>query len=191
MKRLALPVLLVFGFAGNAAAQGPEDVFTLLNNVDGAVNNLVPNAQGTATTLLNGSATGSGEGLNATLGCLATDLAVGTPGEPLAAALSDGGDQLVAAAQPLTSALDGPAGQLAAAGAPLADPAKAAINSVEVDVSLQFNQPALPGGGAGLPGLPSLPGTGGLPVGDLPLPLDQLDPSTLTALLGGASLPGL
>lgn len=55
------------------------------------------------------------------------------------------------------------------------------------------------GGDAGLPFdvglltglLAGSGGAGGLPVGDLPLPLDALDPSTLTALLDGGTLPGL
>lgn len=59
------------------------------------------------------------------------------------------------------------------------------------------------GGGAGGLPLGSLPlsavldllaagnAGGGLALGELPLPLDALDPSTLTALLGGAQLPGL
>ncbi|MES1943153.1 hypothetical protein PC39_03482 [Salinisphaera sp. PC39] len=189
MIRNTLTALLLVGFAGVVSAQGPQDVVTALNNVDGAVNNLVGNLQGTSVSLLSGDATGTANGLNDSLTGLATDLSANTPASPLGDIAVQVGDQLVAASAPLTTALDGPAGQLAALGAPLAEPAIDAIEGVEFELSLEFvapGLPGLPGGGGGLPlplpglgdgGLPSLPGLDGLPA--------------LPGLDGGLPLPGL
>lgn len=186
MIRNTLTALLLVGFAGTVSAQGPQAVVTALNNVDGAVNNLVGNLQGTSVSLLSGDATGTVNGLNDSLTGLAVDLSANTPASPLGDVAVQVGDQLVAASAPLTTALDGPAGQLAALGAPLAEPAIDAIEGVEFELSLEFVAPDLPGDGGGLPlplpglgdgGLPSLPGLDGLPA--------------IPALDGGLPLPGL
>lgn len=193
MKRYVLPALLAVGFSAGASAQGPEDVVTALNNIDGAVNNLVGNLQGSSVSLLSGNATATAEGLNASLTGLAVDLSAGTPGAMLGDLAVQGGDQLLAALQPVTGAMDGPAAQLAALGAPLAEPTIDAIEGFEFDLSLEFVAPGLPGAGGlplpgvgglpgldGLPALPGLEGTGGLPgLGSLP------------ALPGTDGLPGL
>lgn len=179
MKRYVLPALLAVGFSAGASAQGPEDVVTALNNIDGAVNNLVGNLQGSSVSLLSGNATATAEGLNASLTGLAVDLSAGTPGAMLGDQAVQGGDQLLAALQPVTGAMDGPAAQLAALGAPLAEPAIDAIEGFEFDLSLEFVAPGLPGAGGGLP----LPGIGGLPG------LDGLP--ALPGLEGTGGLPGL
>lgn len=212
MKRIALTVVLSAGFVGSAAAQGPENLQVLLNNLDNTVNGLVegPAAnRGLDSSLI---ASLNGELVNDNGDIIAPDYVentltdvpanlftgtlVGTPLEGMElefiAAGRDLGQQLVNAGLPLFEALDGPAGQLADAGAPLSDPAIVFLEELEFNLVLDTVIPDPTGGAAG--GLPGL-GDVGLPgLGDAGLPeLPGLGDAGLPALpgLGDAGLPAL
>lgn len=179
MKRIIIPAILLLGSVGVANAQGPQDVTALLGNLGGATNNLVTGLQATGTSYLLGDVSVTAVNLSNTLTGFALDLSQGTVGEPFAVSGQKLANTLVPLGQPLYTLLDGPAMQLSELAAPLRDPLIALINT---------DFPAVPG----LPGLPGadsagLPGLDGLPVPGL----DALDPSILTGLLSGASLPGL
>lgn len=191
MKRFIPIALLAVGMSGTAHAQGPQDVVTLLNNVDGALNGAVSHGQAGTLALLEGDVTNTFNNFEQAQSGFATDLAANTPGEPLAETYDqlsrDGYEALV----PLYQQLDGPAMQVADALAPLAEPTSQAVRNFELLLLLEFDAPALPGAGgeAGVPGLDGIPGLDAL--GTDALPLDALDPSTLTALADGGALPGL
>ena len=190
--RLLATMIAALGVTTAAQAQGPQDVVTLLNNVDGALNTAVTHSQQGTLALLEGDVTQTFNNFEQANTGFATQLAANTPGEPLAATIDDFSRTVYEALVPVYQMADGPAMQVSNALAPLRDPAVEAISGFEYELSLEFAAPALPGTGA-LPGLDTLSGgslgADALPLGSLPL--DSLDPSTLTALAGDASLPGL
>ncbi len=186
MKRIALSIVLSAGFVGTAAAQGPQNLQVLLNNVDNTVNGLVegPAAdRGLDSSLI---ASFNGELVNDDGTIIAPDYVentltdvpanlftgtlVGTPLEGMElefiAAGRDLGQQLVEAGRPLFEALDGPAGQFAEAAAPLADPGEDFLRELEFNLVLDTVLPEAPGlpelPGLGDAGLPDLPGLGSL-----------------------------
>lgn len=140
MKHYLLIAALAFGFTGTAQAQ----------DVVGALNNAVIGLQSTGTSYLSGEVEATAINFSNTLTGLGTDLAAGTPGEPLAAAGVGLGNSLVSAGAPLYAALEGPASQFAELGAPLGEPLIALINTTN-------GIPGLDGLDGGLPGLDSLP----------------------------------
>lgn len=175
MKRYLIAATIALGFSGVAAAQGTEDVFILLNNIDNTVNGLVLGLGETGVAYFSGDVSGTAEALGATLTGVAVNLSAGTPGAFLGPMAEQLGNTLVSAGAPLFSALDGPAMQLAALGAPLGEPAIAFIQGIKFDLKLEFEAVALPGiDGLALPsseagGLSMLPALGDL-LGALSLP---------------------
>lgn len=188
MKKLSLTALLLLGFAGSAAAQGPQDVVIFLNNIDNGVNGLVGGLAETTINLMEGEVEATAVSLGGTLTGLAVNLSDRTLLEDLGPAAVDLGNTLVAAGQPLYDALQGPASQLATLAEPLSGPTIALIEAIEFNLVLDIDEAiadSLPIPGLDGLGLP-IPGTGD--GSDSPLPsLPGLD--SLLGLLDG--LPGL
>lgn len=213
MKRIALSIVLSAGFVGTAAAQGPQNLQVLLNNVDNTVNGLVegPAANRGLDSSLIASFNGELVSDNGTIiapdyventltdvpANLFTGTLVGTPLEGMElqfiAAGRDLGQQLVEAGRPLFEALDGPAGQFADAASPLSGPGIEFLEELEFNLVLDTVIPDPTGGAGG--GLPTLPGLGdaGLPgLGDAGLPaLPGLGDAGLPDLPGLGSLADL
>lgn len=175
MKRL-IPALFLACFAGTASAQ-VDILVTGFNNIDDALTVLVNGNTDAAIALTQGDVTGFFRNGNAAFQGFAAELAAGTPALALSQIYRDLTNLGFNTLLPLYQALDGPAMQLAAAGAPLTEPLRAGLEAFAFDLTLTFDGDLLSGQG--------------LSLAAIPLPLGNLDPTTLTALLGGLPLPGL
>lgn len=176
MKKLLLITVATLSFSTAAQAQGPGTVVTLLNNLDGALNGATMGLQDAALAYIDGDITNTFNNFEQGQSGFVTDLAADTPAEALAVPYNELSRATYDALVPLYQQLDGPSMQVADALSPVGDPLAQAIGGFNFELNLDFAKPALPGGND---------------LGLAELPLGSLDPSTATALLNGANLPGL